>query len=697
MPSKPPRPRPFKQRLTELIPYQFSGNYWRNNKQFLTFLYFILLTNIILFVMRAYYFRNFSMLSGTTPNPFYMLSRANGRCLLFNSTIILVLVLRYTVTKLRELGLSNVLPLDHNIYLHKVVGYIIFIQSWFHTIMHLINFAINVQPDPVRFVQLTSKYWEDFGAERPGWVNLGYKFPENCSASNQTAECPPGYLDASLNITVCQVCDESVGAAPYTYYEWLLTMKPGVFGLYPGIANLTGVSLIIILTLMVVCSLPFIRRSGQFEVFYFTHTLYVAYWGLLIIHSPEFWKWFIAPGIIFLLELTYRFITSWMGKGKASIFAGVVLPSKVTNLIIKRPHNFNFAPGDWVFVKIPVIARFEWHPFTISSAPEQQDFFTLHIRGVGQWTNRLYTYFEEEYKRQQLGKIEERSGMERLRGTMHRKYTSMKNALSVYGGTVNRHRPVERDPSNPDFQSIASKYHHDPERSRQRMRIREEKLRARESYDLEEGSNAAQAAQCTSTQCSQRTATINSKSFRYMRRQPTMVQYDPEDLQEAAAATASSLANINNNNGNVIAAAVTTSGGNKPGGKRPPGVNFEEISLKHSSHRHHQQRSNKLKPSHSNSGHIDSVVESSMADDGPGKKMQLKKPLEIYIDGPFGAPSSNIFRAEHAVLIGTGIGVTPFASILQSVSVVSNISLSRATCVPPSTAWTVETVYYLSP
>ena len=210
------------------------------------------------------------------------------------------------------------------------------------------------------------------------------------------------------------------------------------------------------------------------------------------------------------------------------------------------------------------------------------------------------------------------------------------------------------------------------------MRIREEKLRARESYDLEEGS-AAQAAQCTSTQCSQRTATINSKSFRYMRRQPTMVQYDPEDLQEAAAATASSLANANNNNGNVIAAAVTTSGGNKPG-KRPPGVNFEEISLKHSS-RHHQ-RSNKLKPSHSNSGHIDSVVESSMADDGPGKKMQLKKPLEIYIDGPFGAPSSNIFRAEHAVLIGTGIGVTPFASILQSVSVVSNISLSRATCVP---------------
>ena len=46
--------------------------------------------------------------------------RANGRVLLFNSTIILVLVLRYTITKLRELGLAFILPLDNNIYIHKV-------------------------------------------------------------------------------------------------------------------------------------------------------------------------------------------------------------------------------------------------------------------------------------------------------------------------------------------------------------------------------------------------------------------------------------------------------------------------------------------------------------------------------------------------------------------------------------------------
>jgi len=40
---------------------------------------------------------------------------------------------------------------------------------------------------------------------------------------------------------------------------------------------------------------------------------------------------------------------------------------------------------------------------------------------------------------------------------------------------------------------------------------------------------------------------------------------------------------------------------------------------------------------------------------------------QIAVDGPYGAPSSHIFHASHAVLIAAGIGVTPFASILQSI------------------------------
>jgi len=39
----------------------------------------------------------------------------------------------------------------------------------------------------------------------------------------------------------------------------------------------------------------------------------------------------------------------------------------------------------------------------------------------------------------------------------------------------------------------------------------------------------------------------------------------------------------------------------------------------------------------------------------------------VYIDGPYGAPAVDIFEAEHAVLIAAGIGVTPYASILQTI------------------------------
>merc|ERR1712008_500570 len=67
---------------------------------------------------------------------------------------------------------------------------------------------------------------------------------------------------------------------------------------------------------------------------------------------------------------------------------------------------------------------------------------------------------------------------------------------------------------------------------------------------------------------------------------------------------------------------------------------------------------------------------------------KLSKPLVVYIDGPFGAPTSQIFRAQHAVLIGTGIGVTPFASILQSI--MHRYWQARNTCPKCHYNWTSD-------
>lgn len=59
----------------------------------------------------------------------------------------------------------------------------------------------------------------------------------------------------------------------------------------------------------------------------------------------------------------------------------------------------------------------------------------------------------------------------------------------------------------------------------------------------------------------------------------------------------------------------------------------------------------------------------------------------IRIDGPYGAPAEDVFDNEIAVLIGTGIGVTPWASILK------NIYNQRAGPNPPTRLRRVEFIW----
>lgn len=99
--------------------------------------------------------------------------------------------------------------------------------------------------------------------------------------------------------------------------------------------------------------------------------MYLPWYVSLIIHAPNFWKWFLVPGIIFIIE-SLRGMILFSPSGQTYAEEGILLPSRVIHLAIKKPENFHFQPGDYVFVNIPLISRFEWHPFTISSAPEQK-------------------------------------------------------------------------------------------------------------------------------------------------------------------------------------------------------------------------------------------------------------------------------------------------------------------------------------
>ena len=248
----PVRPEPNKtllQRLMlEKMPFHLATKeYWANNLRLWILL--IIFVNVVIMAQRIYFFRDFVMLNGNSPDFLYLISRASGKALLFNSALILVLVLRKTITSLTRIGFSRILPLEHHIYIHKVTGIIIFFQATIHSIAHLCNFAINVQPNPVKFVLLTYDYWcRHFGrdfleAHLDGQL---YSLPPGCVLAKQNEPAASLCLEGSFPEAkelgaaaytkdwFCQSCNASLGGQPWTYQQWLFTSKPHLLGLIQG-------------------------------------------------------------------------------------------------------------------------------------------------------------------------------------------------------------------------------------------------------------------------------------------------------------------------------------------------------------------------------------------------------------------------------------------------------------------------------
>ena len=77
----------------------------------------------------------------------------------------------------------------------------------------------------------------------------------------------------------------------------------------------------------------------------------------------------------------------------------------VTLLRFKRPQNFDYRSGQWIRIACPVLGGNEYHPFTISSAPHEND-LSVHIRAVGPWTMNLrQTYDPATLKEHDLPKV----------------------------------------------------------------------------------------------------------------------------------------------------------------------------------------------------------------------------------------------------------------------------------------------------
>ena len=50
---------------------------------------------------------------------------------------------------------------------------------------------------------------------------------------------------------------------------------------------------------------------------------------------------------------------------------------------------FEYEAGQHVYICVPKISWFEWHPFSISSVPHEVE-LQMHVRVLGDWTKKLF-------------------------------------------------------------------------------------------------------------------------------------------------------------------------------------------------------------------------------------------------------------------------------------------------------------------
>ncbi|KAF2075461.1 hypothetical protein CYY_003242 [Polysphondylium violaceum] len=313
--------------------------YWwwtQGIEQFIIVLYICL--NLGLAIHKFYDLYNYSELTDYLGLSFCF-ARASALIINLNSALLLLPVLRNVLSWLRGTWVNNYIPIDRSISLHKMCGLGLLVGTIIHVISHYINLE-KVLRSPIEEID----YYLNVSKEKQHFTKL-YLF-------------------------------------------------------YGSVYGLTGHLMVLILLLMMTSSIEKIKRP-MFEIFYYTHHLFIPYFVLLCFHGyakllksdPQSWMWVIAPMLFYAIERIFRI---YRGNKEVLLAVAKQHPSKVLELRFKRD-NFTFLAGQYLYLNCPFIAQHEWHPFTITSAPEES-FVSVHINIVGNWTGKLYKFLNPNEK-----------------------------------------------------------------------------------------------------------------------------------------------------------------------------------------------------------------------------------------------------------------------------------------------------------
>lgn len=169
-------------------------------------------------------------------------------------------------------------------------------------------------------------------------------------------------------------------AVPRSYTDYLRSL--------PGWTGLTSLGLFYLLALM---SMPQIRK-WSYEVFQLAHLLMFPIIGFMMAHGtahllqwPMFGYWLAFPTLMVLFERIWRLVLSFR-----PILADLELLDDETVAItaqVPKTRPWDYKAGQYAFVQVPQLSRFQWHPFTVSTCINNT--MQVHIKADGDWTNSL--------------------------------------------------------------------------------------------------------------------------------------------------------------------------------------------------------------------------------------------------------------------------------------------------------------------
>ncbi|XP_015878393.3 ferric reduction oxidase 2-like [Ziziphus jujuba] len=155
-----------------------------------------------------------------------------------------------------------------------------------------------------------------------------------------------------------------------------------------GLSNVAGEVALVSGLVMWATSFPRIRRK-IFELFFYTHHLYITFVVFFVLHVGFSYTCIMLPAFyLFLIDRYLRFLQS---QKRIRLESARLLSCEAVELNFSKCPGLSYTPTSVVFLNVPGISKLQWHPFTVtSSSSMDRDKLSVVIKSGGRWSHSLY-------------------------------------------------------------------------------------------------------------------------------------------------------------------------------------------------------------------------------------------------------------------------------------------------------------------